>query len=108
MKVIRILFLVAVTALPPVILALPPIPAASLGQVEATVSFCGRVDSKSADKYEELRNRIIEGMSEKELVEVRNSSQYKENVQAVTAELEKLSTDKVVETCHAALREDKR
>jgi hypothetical protein len=106
MKINSIFFLLVFTALPPLILAFAPIPAASLGQVEATVAFCGRVDSKSADKYEDLRKRIIKGVSQEELTETRNSSQYKESVQAVTTELGKLPTDKAVESCRAALRDD--
>jgi len=42
-------------------------------------------------------------MSEKELAEARESAEYKENYSAITSQLDKLPTDKAVESCRAAV-----
>lgn len=89
--------------LPQFTLAAPPIPPKALGQVEATVDFCVRVDSKFADKYKALGKAVVAGLSEKELKEARDSSDYKETYREITGQLEKTPADKVVEGCRASL-----
>src|ERR1700688_1896648 len=99
MKLYRVLALAAVTVLPQLALAAPPVTPKALGSVEATISFCSRVDSKNADKYKEFGKVVTRDMSEKELAEARSSSDYKETFDSITAELEKVSTEKAVEAC---------
>lgn len=105
MKFYRILCLSAVIAVPQFTPASPAVPPNALGQVEATVNFCSKVDSKSADKYKEWGKRVISGMSEKELSDARNSSEYKESYEMITNELGKIPAEKAVEGCRAALKE---
>src|ERR1700746_3200585 len=105
MKLYRIRALLAMLALSQIALSQSAVPPGALGKVEATVGFCGRGDSTNANKYEELRKRIVAGMSDKELADARNSSEYRDSFQEATDELERLPTAKAVEACRGALQE---
>jgi hypothetical protein len=105
MKLYLVLGLVAILSIPQLVLAAPPVPPKALGSVEATIDFCSRVDSKSADKYKEWGKLLVRDMSEKELAEARGSSEYKETYDALSAELEKLPKEKAVDACRASLKE---
>jgi hypothetical protein len=72
--------------------------------VEATVSFCAHVDSKSADQYKDLGKKVVGGLSEKELAEARSSDDYNQTFEAITDQLEKVPQEKALATCRAALR----
>jgi len=104
MKFTRKLGLIAAFAIPQHAPAAASVPPGSLGQVEATVKSCARVDSKSADRYEELGKKVVAGISEKDLEAARSSNEYKEAFESVTTEFENLSTDKALAGCHAALQ----
>jgi hypothetical protein len=103
MKLYRTLGLAAMFAFPQLTPAASSVPPGALGQVEATVSFCARIDSKSADQYKELGKIIVAGMTDKELAEARDSKEYKEASDLTKGQLEKIPEEKAVETCRAAL-----
>jgi hypothetical protein len=105
MKIHFIICLAVVIALPRLTPAGPSMPPNALGHVEATVNFCVRVDSKSADKYKEIGKRLVSGMSQKALAEARSSTEYKESYDAITSDLVKLPAEKGVEGCRAGLKE---
>jgi hypothetical protein len=105
MKLYPVLGLAAILSIPQLALAAPPVPPKALGSVEATIDFCSRVDSKSADKYKEWGKLLVRDMTEKELAEARGSSEYKETYDALSAELEKLPKEKAVDGCRASLKE---
>lgn len=105
-KFCRTLGLVAVVAFPQLMLAGHSIPPQALGQIEATGNFCARVDSPWADKYKQGDKVLAAIMSEKELKEARESSDYKAAYDATTGRLEKIPQDKAVEGCRARLRND--
>lgn len=105
MKLYPVLGLAAIVSIPQLVLAEPPVPPKALGSVEATIDFCSRVDSKSADKYKEWGKLLVRDMSEKGLAEVRGSSEYKETYDALSAELERLPKEKAVDACRASLKE---
>jgi hypothetical protein len=105
-KFYRTVGLVAVLTLPNLMLAAPPVPPKALGQVEARVDFCARVDSKNADQYKELGKMVVAGMSEKELKEVRESNDYKTAYDETKGQSEKIPQDKAVEGCRAGLDDE--
>ena len=107
MRLYSILGLAAFFVLSQFTLAAPSIPPKALGQVEATINFCAQADSKLADKYKEWGKAIVADMSEKELKEARDSSDYKETYSAITGQLEKVPAEKAVESCRAALEGSK-
>ena len=108
MKICCTLCFAALLALPQLTLAASSMPAAALGQIEATVNFCVQADSKGADQYKELGKAMVRDMTPKELADARNSSEYKDSYDAITAELKKIPADKVVEGCRAALQPEKK
>jgi hypothetical protein len=79
-----------------------------IGQVEATMTFCGQADPPSADKYKEFAKKLTRDMSEKELADARNSKDYKDIYDAITTELQKASPDEAREGCRAILKSDKK
>jgi hypothetical protein len=108
MKLYCTLPLMALLSLSQIALSQPAIPPRALGQVDATVGFCGRIDSKNADRYQELRKRIVAGVSDKDQADARSATEYKESFQAASDELERLPSTKAVEACRAALQEDEK
>jgi hypothetical protein len=105
MKFYCALCLLAVLAFSQLTPAAPPVPAKVLGHLDATVNFCARVDSASADKYKEIVKGTVKGMSEKELAEARSSAEYKQTYAAITTEREKIPEEKAVESCRAVLKD---
>lgn len=105
-KFSRTLALAAVFTFPQFMLAANSVPPQALGQIEATGNFCARVDVPWADKYKQVGKTLVSGMSEKELKEVRESSDYKTAYNAMTGTLEKIPQDQAVESCRASLRND--
>ena len=105
-KFSRTLGLVAVLTFPQLTFAASSIPPQALGQIEATGNFCARVDSQWADKYKQVGKAVVAGMSEKELKEARESSDYKTAFDTMTGTLEKIPQDHAVESCRASLKND--
>ena len=103
MKFSRTLGIAVLFAFPALILGASSVPPAALGQVEATINFCSKVDSSSAAQYKEWGKRLVANMTEKELKEARDSSEYKQNYDSITSQLEKVPADKAVQNCRAAL-----
>ena len=106
LKFCRALGLGAVLTLPQLMHAAHSVPPQALGQIEATGNFCARVDAPWADKYKQAGKALAAIMSEKELKEARESSDYKTAYDALTGTLEKIPQDKAVESCRARLRND--
>lgn len=104
-KFYRSLGLVAVLTFANHTLAAPAVPPKALGMVEAKLDFCSRVDSESADKYKEYGKTVVAGMSEKELKEARESSDYKAAYNALTGQLEKIPQEKAVASCRKDLND---
>jgi hypothetical protein len=106
LKFCRPLGLVAVLSFPQLMVAAHSFPPQALGQIEATGNFCAGVDAPWADKYKQAGKALAAVVSEKELKETRESSDYKAAYDATTGRLEKLPQDKAVEGCRARLRND--
>jgi len=105
MRIFRdICLAVAFMAVPRLTPAAPTVPPATLGHLEATVNFCASADSKWGSKYKEIGKNLVRGMSEKELADARNSSEYKDSYAGVKTEIEKIPADKRIETCRDALK----
>ena len=94
----------ALLTLPQLILAASSVPPKALAQVEASVDFCVQVDSPAADKYKEVGKAVVANMSEKELKDARESAAYKQSYNTIRSQMQKVTGDKAVETCHAAFR----
>jgi hypothetical protein len=102
MRLHHILCLSAVIALPQLALAKLP-PNSALGQVEGTLDFCAQVDSRSAAKYQELKRLLVEGEPEREVMEARKTTEYKEAYDAIGEALGKVPKDQAVKACTSLL-----
>lgn len=100
------LSLAAILTFPQVTFAASSVPAKALGQIEAAGDFCARVDAPSADKYKAAGKALVRGMSEKEVKEARESSDYRTAYDTMTGALEKVPQDKAVESCRSSVGND--
>jgi hypothetical protein len=107
MKIHRTLCLVSALVITPLALAKLPFSNDAFGKVEGTLDFCAQTDTASASKYQERKKMLVKNIPEKEVAEARASQEYLDAHGEVTAELEKLPKEKVVQACTAFLNGDK-
>jgi hypothetical protein len=74
---------------------------AALGQVEGILKFCSQVNAQVAKNAQAQSVLLIGKASTKDLVEARNSAEYKAAREASSAERGKLDKKRAVETCSA-------
>ena len=98
MKISAILC-VSALALAPLALAKISITPQALGQVEGTLNFCSEANPKAKAKYDEWAKLFVNEATEDELKEIRDSSEYKDAYDSITAELAKVPKDKALEAC---------
>lgn len=96
--VVALLFL---SLLAPAQTAPAPISAPALGVLEGMLNFCGKVNPKSADKYNEMLKPLTKDQSADTLAELRNSQEYKDSLDQISKQLEALSTKDALATCKA-------
>ena len=89
-------------AVPHVFAAELPAPAA-LGQVESLLDSCSKANPQSAPDYKKQRERLVQGVSDKDLAEVRASDEYKGAYNEISDRFEKASKAEAVKTCKVFL-----
>jgi hypothetical protein len=102
---LRILSLVCLStalAVPQVIAAELPAPAV-LGQMESLLDSCSKANSASAADYKKQRERLVQGVSDKDLAEIRSSDEYKGAYKEISDRFEKESKDEAVKACKVFL-----
>lgn len=87
---------------PPLLAAELPAPAA-LGQLEGILDSCSKADPQSAPDYKKLREQLVQGVSEKDLAEVRGADGYKAAYKEINDRLEKTSKDDAMQECKVFL-----
>jgi hypothetical protein len=102
MKILRTVCFSAFLAVPNLALAKLP-PNSALGQVEGTLDFCAQADPQSASKYAEFKKALVQGEPEKDVVEARKSSEYKDAYDAIGEALGKVPKDQAVKACTSLL-----
>jgi hypothetical protein len=70
------------------------------GKLESTLDYCAQVDSGSAAKYKEKKKALVKDVPENEVTDARNSDEYKEAYDSITAALSKLSKERVSQACN--------
>jgi len=103
MKLHRILCLGAALVVPQLVLAKLPAPNDSFGKMEGILDFCAQADSQAASKYQERKKVLVGDATEKEVAEARQTQEYKDSYQGMTAELAKVPKEKTVKACAAYL-----
>jgi hypothetical protein len=97
----RILSLVGfctVLAAPQVFAEDLPAPA-TLGQVESLMDSCSKADPKSAPDLKTQHERLVQGVSEKDLAKVRAADEYQRVYKEFSALIARTSRDEAMKAC---------
>ena len=103
MKINRILLICAAIMIPQLVNAKLPFSNDAFGKVEGLLNYCGKIDAGSAAKYRERAKFLVKGVPDKEVAEARQSAEYKESYDSMSADLEKAPKENSVQACRAYL-----
>ena len=101
-KLLPLVWLSTALAVPQIFAAQLPAPAA-LGQMESVLDSCSKANPQSAAEYKKQRERLVQGVSEKDLAEVRASDEYKGAYKEISDRFEKESKEEAVKACKVFL-----
>ena len=101
-KLLSLVWLSTALAVPQIFAAELPPPAA-LGQMESVLDSCSKANPQSAADYKKQRERLVQGVSEKDLAEVRASDEYKGAYKEISDRFEKESKEEAVKACKVFL-----
>jgi chaperonin cofactor prefoldin len=112
MKVNRVLCFCMITALATLAAEKPPVSNQGLGQVEAILEHCAKINPQAAQKYKDFGKLLVGKASDKDVEEVRKSGEYKEAHDSVSNGLEqalkdKASKDQAIKACNEFLQTKK-
>jgi hypothetical protein len=79
-----------------------PAPAA-LGQMESLLDGCAQANPQSAADYKKQHEKLVHGLSDKDLAKVREADDYKEAYKEISDRFDKVSKDEAVEACKVFL-----
>jgi hypothetical protein len=99
MKIYRILCLGAALVFPQLALAKLPFTNDAFGRVEGTLDFCAQADAQAAAKYEERKKSLVRDVPEKEVDEARQTQEYRDAYDWISAELGKVPKAQATKGC---------
>ena len=102
LRILSLVWLSTALAVPQVFAGELPAPAA-LGQMESLLDSCSKTDPQSAPDFKKQRERLVQGVSEKDLAELRKSDEYKGAYKESSDRFEKASKDEAVKACKVFL-----
>jgi len=95
-------------ALPPLALADGPPPSAqALAIAESVINYCGPIDPAGADRLRQMIKQLVQGASEQQLAEVRNSDEYRKAYDSVADFVGKVDEHNAKRACSESLAENK-
>lgn len=97
-RILSLVWLSAALAVPQAYAGELPAPA-GLGQLESLLDSCSRANPQSAPNYKKLHELLVQGVSEKDLAEVRASDGYKTAYKEASDRFEGTSKDEAVKAC---------
>jgi len=103
MRLTGMLMLAALGALAQVAHAEPQLSGAVLGQLEAVLEHCGRVNAANAEGYKSFAKGLTGTATEKELAEARKSAEYREAHAAASEQIGKLPKKEQDKACAEGL-----
>jgi hypothetical protein len=103
MKIRRLLLLGTAVSVPQLGGAQLPIPNEAFAKIESVLDFCIKADPKDSDKYEKLREGLMKDSAEKDMLEARESQEYKDAYQQEKGEFTKMPKEKAIEACSASI-----
>jgi hypothetical protein len=102
MKFLSLVCVSAALAVPPVFADESPAPAA-LGQMEGLLDSCSKTDPKLAPDLNKQRERLVQGMSDRDLATVRAADEYKAAYEEFSNRFESASKDEAIKACKLLL-----
>src|SRR5271169_4124730 len=103
MKIHQILCLGAALVIPQLALAKLPLPNDAFGKIEGTLDFCAQANPQGASTYQQAKKMVAGDATEKEVAEARQTQEYKDGYQEISAQLAKVPKEKAVQACSAYL-----
>ena len=95
-------------ALTPLVFADTPAPNAQvLGVTESVINYCGPIDPAAADRLRQMIKQLVQGASEQQLAEVRNSDEYRKAYDSVADFVGKVDEHNAKRACSESLAENK-
>jgi hypothetical protein len=82
----------------------PPVGGAVLGQAEAVLDRCQESIPAGAERYKALAKGLTGDATDKELNEVRNSTEYRDAYDAASAQLDSLPKEESDKACGEGLK----
>ena len=76
-----------------------PFPNQAFAKFEGTLDFCAKANPKDSDKYAKMKQELVMVASEKELLEVRATQEYKDAYLGTKNEFSKMSKEKTIKAC---------
>src|SRR5579863_3756316 len=101
-RILSLVWLSTVLAVPQVFAGELP-SSAGLGQMESLLDSCSKTDPQSAANLKKQRERLVQGVSERDLAKVRAADEYKAAYKESSDRFEKASKDEAMKACKVFL-----
>jgi len=102
LRILSLVWLSTVLAVPQVFAGELP-SSAGLGQMEGLLDLCSKTDPQSAPNLKKQRERLVQGVSERDLAKVRAADEYKAAYKESSDRFEKASKDEAIKACKVLL-----
>jgi hypothetical protein len=104
MRLARMCMVVALGVVPGAARADLPVSREVLGQLEATLEHCGRINPGSANLYRQFAKMLTGDATDKELTEARESAEYRDAYDLASDQVGKLPKEEAKKACAEGLR----
>jgi hypothetical protein len=101
LKILSIVCISAVLAIPQLVAAAEQPAPADLGQLESILDSCAAAKPKDAESYKKQRAKLTEGVPEKDVAKIRDSEEYKQAYTTIRERFDQASSDEVDQACSA-------
>jgi hypothetical protein len=103
LKILSVVCISAALAIPELAAAAEPPAPADLGQLESILDSCSAAKPKEAERYKKQREKLTEGVAEKEVTKIRDSDEYKGAYNSIRERFDHASSDEVDKACNVIL-----
>jgi hypothetical protein len=103
LRILSLVLLSTVLAVPQVFAGDELPSSAGLGQIEGLLDSCSKADPHSAPDLKKQREHLVQGVSEWDLAKVRAADEYKAAYKESSDRFEKASKDEAIKACKVLL-----
>src|SRR5258708_6492608 len=82
-------------------------PTQAIAKFEVTLDFCAKANPGDSEKYGKLKKELVKGVTDKEILEMRLSQEYKDAYEQAKGEFAKIPKDKAMAVCTDSLESSK-